>query len=604
MLLKHVFALFLSIMPTVLYADYLDDNIVELVKLKQEKITTLEKCQKSKGGLMAAGIATLGVSAIGIGANIGEAIALKKLDADIATQKIEINNLEIQINQKRYEIDNTCGKPDSCTDSAEVAAKTLNAQDVVCINGTWKIKQCIPQYYAHPVHSCTRNGDNVFYYEECMPVGKDGRNGRDGRDGIVVIQRIGSNGEVVETTEAGNQCGVSSLIVEQGNSTVVQFSDNQTVTISEGPDSNVATAVASGNTLTLTSVGVAGNETKLKVNIANIGDCEYQVKISQISNIKMHIKYGKTNSLSIGSETVELTSECPTKVLEVEKGGATTLTYDFGEGYSIVEYRSDTPNVVGIDKENNVITLSGVGNIDETAKVTIKINNANGQEVLNCALPVKIVSASNVTIGVTQKGNNGTEVDNSTKEGADTNPKSTTEVVGDNRHSESHKAITSVDLVTSTVYDVKLYRPIGLGCGGASRYYGNFQNGSLMVDCIVYQSAEKNLYDIDLMLRLVCYDFGLDDVYGVNKTTRKADTEKKWSEVSQNSLHNWSTDSCKWMAIGECKKGINESLSNRIKGQHNDGCLKIMRTTYPVTVTKGNRFDECVREISQLQDLI
>ena len=81
--MKKIFACVLAVCPMVASADYLDDKIAALTKEKLDKIAKLEECQKSTKGLKIAGITTLGVSAIGIGANIGEAVALKNYDAKI-----------------------------------------------------------------------------------------------------------------------------------------------------------------------------------------------------------------------------------------------------------------------------------------------------------------------------------------------------------------------------------------------------------------------------------------------------------------------------------------------------------------------------------------
>ncbi|MDW2994620.1 MAG: hypothetical protein R8N24_01160 [Alphaproteobacteria bacterium] len=86
-----VFALF----PCIANADALDDKIAELTRQKLDKIAQLEQCQKSTQGLKIAGITTLGISTIGIAANIGEAVKIKKLDGELSsieTQKKDLQN--------------------------------------------------------------------------------------------------------------------------------------------------------------------------------------------------------------------------------------------------------------------------------------------------------------------------------------------------------------------------------------------------------------------------------------------------------------------------------------------------------------------------------
>ena len=82
-------------------ADYLDVQIAELTKQKQEKIKILEECQKSHKGFKIAGLATLGVSAIGIGVNIGEAIKIKGQKSDIADKEKQLDELDSKISSTK-----------------------------------------------------------------------------------------------------------------------------------------------------------------------------------------------------------------------------------------------------------------------------------------------------------------------------------------------------------------------------------------------------------------------------------------------------------------------------------------------------------------------
>ena len=88
-----VFALF----PCIANADALDNKIAELTRQKLDKIAQLEQCQKSTKGLKIAGITTLGISTIGIAANIGEAVKIKKLDGELSSIETQKKNLKNKI---------------------------------------------------------------------------------------------------------------------------------------------------------------------------------------------------------------------------------------------------------------------------------------------------------------------------------------------------------------------------------------------------------------------------------------------------------------------------------------------------------------------------
>lgn len=101
--MKKMFACVLALCPMIASADYLDDKIASLTKEKLDKIAKLEECQKSTKGLKIAGITTLGVSAIGIGANIGEAVKLNKLETQIGGAKTTKSDLDKQISAAEEE---------------------------------------------------------------------------------------------------------------------------------------------------------------------------------------------------------------------------------------------------------------------------------------------------------------------------------------------------------------------------------------------------------------------------------------------------------------------------------------------------------------------
>ena len=192
--MKKIFACVLAMCPMVASADYLDDKIAALTKEKLDKIAKLEECQKSAKGLKIAGITTLGVSAIGIGANIGEAVALKNYDAKINTAVQTKSDLDVQIidaQRKKAEeeaarlaaqsgvnlvyqpvmpgvdVNNTCGiktcSPDTPT---QAMLDILNAKTAVCKDGVWVAQSCKDNFTGIQ-KSCTLNGQLVLYIEAC-----------------------------------------------------------------------------------------------------------------------------------------------------------------------------------------------------------------------------------------------------------------------------------------------------------------------------------------------------------------------------------------------------------------------------------------------------
>ena len=183
--MKKMFACVLALCPMIASADYLDDKIASLTKEKLDKIAKLEECQKSTKGLKIAGITTLGVSAIGIGANIGEAVKLNKLDTQIGAAETTKSNLDRQISaaeeekakkekaaeaeqeRQRQATNNTCG-----TKTCDAAAPTqdgldlLNATEAVCKDGNWVAKKC-KEGYSGTEQTCTLNGEKVTYIDSC-----------------------------------------------------------------------------------------------------------------------------------------------------------------------------------------------------------------------------------------------------------------------------------------------------------------------------------------------------------------------------------------------------------------------------------------------------
>ena len=148
-------------------ADYLDTQIAELTRQKQEKIKILEECQKSNKGLKIAGLTTLGVSAIGVGVNIGEAIKIKGQKSDIADKEKQLDALDSKISSTKILIteNNTCG-PSDCQGDGNAAAVTLNGTGPVCINNVWAVKSCNTGFDG-TLKKCKRKGVEIEYYDAC-----------------------------------------------------------------------------------------------------------------------------------------------------------------------------------------------------------------------------------------------------------------------------------------------------------------------------------------------------------------------------------------------------------------------------------------------------
>ena len=80
-----VSSLVLSLIPGLCLG--VNDRIYKLMQEKQEKMEKLEKCQGTTKNLKIAGISTLGITAVGIGTNIAEAVVLNDYKSDIQKAK-------------------------------------------------------------------------------------------------------------------------------------------------------------------------------------------------------------------------------------------------------------------------------------------------------------------------------------------------------------------------------------------------------------------------------------------------------------------------------------------------------------------------------------
>lgn len=78
-------SLILSLIPG--FCLGVNDRIYKLMQEKQAKMEKLEKCQGTTKNLKIAGISTLGITAVGVGANIAEAVVLKNTKEDVEKAK-------------------------------------------------------------------------------------------------------------------------------------------------------------------------------------------------------------------------------------------------------------------------------------------------------------------------------------------------------------------------------------------------------------------------------------------------------------------------------------------------------------------------------------
>lgn len=194
--MKKILGLCVALCPMIANADTLDDKIASLIAEKNAKIAELEKCQKATGNLKIAGITTLGVSAIGVAVNVGEAVSLNKLDDKIDAAQAQKANLDKQIGDARaaklaaeraakeaeqkarekaarenellpeQAKDNTCG-PDSKQEIDVDIKNLLNASQAVFVNGAWVASICADGYDRQNVKTCTRDGQVIEYAELC-----------------------------------------------------------------------------------------------------------------------------------------------------------------------------------------------------------------------------------------------------------------------------------------------------------------------------------------------------------------------------------------------------------------------------------------------------
>lgn len=79
-------------------------RFTQLAREKERKMAELEKCMGSTKGLKIAGISTLGLSAVGVAANVVEAKKIKDYDSSIESTTQQIEKTKTEINKKTDEI--------------------------------------------------------------------------------------------------------------------------------------------------------------------------------------------------------------------------------------------------------------------------------------------------------------------------------------------------------------------------------------------------------------------------------------------------------------------------------------------------------------------
>ena len=180
--MKKIYCIVCMFLPMVASADALDDKIARLTQEKLDKLAKLEQCQKSTKGLKIAGWTTLGISAIGIAANIGEAVELNKLDTKINDAQEQSEQLDGQINAiqqqkreqeeallKQQQANNTCGVRECGTSKENFLGVAVGATDAVCVNATWFPTSC-KEGYKGTQKTCKSNGQVVDYVLHCNKI--------------------------------------------------------------------------------------------------------------------------------------------------------------------------------------------------------------------------------------------------------------------------------------------------------------------------------------------------------------------------------------------------------------------------------------------------
>ncbi len=221
-----------TLFPMVAGADYLDDKIATLTQQKLDKIAELEKCQKSTKGLKIAGITTLGVSTIGIAANIGEAVALNKTEDKIDAAQKTSSDLDSQIaaareearkkaeeearkkaEEEKEEVESSeiekCPEPKDC--SADCNGQFLFAKTVACLGGECVATECADYVTAKTERKCLDENGQEFVYYKCEAPAKENVEEKENKELMLTASNCATEGPkhvfgAQDTWWNGNNC--------------------------------------------------------------------------------------------------------------------------------------------------------------------------------------------------------------------------------------------------------------------------------------------------------------------------------------------------------------------------------------------------------------
>ena len=360
--MKKLLILFCAILPTVVSADYLDDKIIALTKQKQEKIAVLEECQKSKGGLMVAGITTLGVSAIGIGANIGEAVKIKDLDKDIDAAKKDKLDLDAQITTIKMQIaaDNTCGG-DECAGDGAAAVAVLNGNAPICINNMWRVRMC-NEGFSGQHRMCKRKGFVESYIDVCTKITKPEN---------VIVEDLGNGNYEVKVTVDGKVVHEHKLVAAGGIEKITEVPSNPA---NQMPPININVHGGSGGNAN------GGNANIGNANGGNGGGYDVEYKDAQGNTYHYHIGTININNGTIINGNVNNGTINNGDINNIDGGSG--VKGNGGIGWTFSGYGSFIDGKINVVKGNNgVLNFSGIGAdmeitavSDNTSVATVSVN--------------------------------------------------------------------------------------------------------------------------------------------------------------------------------------------------------------------------------------
>jgi len=139
-----IFGLMISLVGGACFAQH--PRIAQLIAEKQAKMEKLEKCQGTTKKLKIAGISTLGVTAVGVGANIAEAVVLKDAKSKLAESQDAYNEQDC-IKKKGGEwVNGECVAKTAKTGSAEEAPAEESSEITEETFAGWckKYKEVVP----------------------------------------------------------------------------------------------------------------------------------------------------------------------------------------------------------------------------------------------------------------------------------------------------------------------------------------------------------------------------------------------------------------------------------------------------------------------------